>query len=125
MTSMPERRRYPRFITWLPIRLTAVAGKFEPAIETLVTQNISKAGLYFPAPRRVEPGQAIEVEVTLAGFGANGKDIHISGAGYVVRMEPDNKPGWYKLAAAFDESPSDDERAWHKLAARFKHPSGS
>src|ERR1700676_1890313 len=125
MTSMPERRRYPRFITWLPIRLTAVAGKIEPAPETLLTQNISKAGLSFPAPRRVEPGQAIEVEVTLAGYGLDGKDIHISCSGYVVRIEPGNKPGWYKLAAAFDEPPSDDERAWHKLVARFKHPTGS
>ena len=125
MMSMPERRRHPRFITWLPIRLTAVAGKIEPAPETLLTQNISKAGLCFPAPRRVEPGQAIEVEVTLAGFALDGKDIHISGAGFVVRIEPGNKPGWYKLAAAFDEPLSDDERAWHKLVARFKHPSGS
>ena len=125
MTSIPERRRYPRFITWLPIRLTAVAGKIEPAAVTLLTQNISKAGLCFPAPRRVEPGQAIEVEVTVAGLGTDGKDIHIAGAGYVVRIEPGNKPGWYKLAAAFDEPPGDDERGWHKLVAEFEHPSGS
>src|SRR6202047_704880 len=125
MTSMPERRRYPRFITWLPIRLTAVAGTSEPEPVTLLTQNISKAGLCFPAPRRVEPGQAIEVEVTLEGFGLDGKDIHISGAGYVVRIEPGNKPGWYKLAAEVYEPPGDDERGWHELAARFNHPSGS
>ena len=125
MTSMSERRRYPRFFTWLPIRLTAVAGTIEPEPVTLITQNISKAGLCFPAPRRIEPGQAIEVEVTVAGLGPDGKDIHISGAGYVVRIEPSNKPGWYKLAAEFYEPPGDDERGWHKLAARFKHPSGS
>src|ERR1700694_2866559 len=115
MTSMPERRRYPRFITWLPIRLTAVAGKSEPATETFLTQNISKAGLCFPAPRRVEPGQAIEVEVTLAGLERDGKDSLISGGGYIVRVESGNKQGWYKLAAAFDEPPCDDKRAWHKL----------
>src|SRR6202171_1696796 len=125
MTSMLERRRYPRFITWLPIRLTAVAGKIEPAAVTLVTQNISKAGLCFPAPRRIEPGQAIEVEVTVAGLGPDGKDIQISGAGYIVRVESGNKPGWYKLAAEFYEPPGDDERGWHKLAAQFKHPTGS
>src|ERR1700676_2092834 len=125
MTSMPERRRYPRFITWLPIRLKAVAGKIEPAAVTLVTQNITKAGLCFPAPRHIEPGQAIEVEVTLAGFWPDGKDIHISGAGYVEGIDPGNKPGWYKLAAAFDEPPADDERGWHKLVSKFKHPSGS
>ena len=91
----------------------------------MLTQNISKAGLCFPAPRRIEPGQAIEVEVTVAGLGTDGKDIHISGAGYVVRIEPGNKPGWYKLAAEFYEPPGDDERGWHELAARFKHPAGS
>jgi hypothetical protein len=105
--------------------LTAVAGETEPAPVTLLTQNISKAGVYFPAPRRIEPGQAIEVKVTLAGLGPDGKDIHISGAGYVVRSEPSTKPGWYKLAAQFDEPPGDDERGWHKLAVQFKHPSGS
>src|ERR1700737_3694077 len=125
MTSMPERRRYPRFITWLLFQLPAGAGKSDPAAVTLVTQNISKAGLCFPAPRRLEPGQAIEVEVTLAGFGPDGKDINISGEGYVVRIEPGNKPGWYKLAAEFDEPPGDDERGWHKLAAGFNPPSGS
>ena len=125
MTSMPERRRYPRFVTWLPIRLTAVAGKIEPAAVTLLTQNISKAGLCFAAPPHIEPGQAIEVEVTVAGFGPDGKVIHILGAGYVVRSEPGNKPGWYKLAAEFYEPPGDDERGWDKLVAQFKHPSGS
>src|ERR1700694_5467985 len=125
MTSMSERRRYPRFFTWISIRLTAVAGTIEPEPVTLITQNISKAGLCFPAPRRIEPGQAIEVEVTLAGFRPDSKDIHISGEGYVVRIEPGNKPGRYKLAAAFDEPPGDDERGWHKLVAKFKHPSGS
>src|SRR6202158_2791566 len=125
MRSMPERRRYPRFITWLPIRLTTVAGKIEPAAVTLVTQNISKAGLCFPTPRRIEPGQAIEVEVALAGLGPDGKDIQISGAGYVVRTEPGNKPGWNKLAAEFYEPPGDDERGWPQLADRIKHPSGS
>src|SRR6202171_1702791 len=113
MTSMSERRRYPRFFTWLPIRLTAVAGTIEPEPITLITQNISKAGLCFPAPRRIEPGQAIEVEVTLAGLGRDGKDSHISGAGSVVRIEPGTKPGWYKLAAEFYELPGDDERGWH------------
>ena len=122
MTLMPERRRYPRFIAWLPIRLTAVAGKIEPAIETLLTQNISKAGVCFPAPRRIEPGQVIEVKVTLSGVGPGRKDVYISNEGYIVRTEPGNQPGWYKLAAAFDKPSSEDERGWHKLVAGFEHP---
>jgi hypothetical protein len=61
MTLMPERRRYPRFAAWLPLRLTAVAGKIELSTVNWLTQNISKAGVCFPAPRRTERGQAIEV----------------------------------------------------------------
>ena len=105
MTSMLERRRYPRFITWLPIRLTAVAGKIEPPAVTLLTHNVSKAGVCFPAPRRIEPGQVIEVEVTLSGVGPGRKDVYISNEGYIVRTEPGSKPGWYKLAAGFEEPP--------------------
>jgi hypothetical protein len=81
MTSMPERRRYRRFMAWLPLRLTAVAGKIEPTPQPLLTLNISKAGVCFPAPRRIEPGELIEVEVTLLGVGPEAKDVHISGAG--------------------------------------------
>ena len=119
---MPERRRYRRFIAWLPLRLTAVAGKIERVPLTLLTQNISKAGVCFPAPRRIEPGQSIEVEVTAAGIGPGGKDVHIFGAGYIVRVESGHKPGWYKLAAAFGDPPSGNEPGWHKLAAEFEEP---
>ena len=125
MTSMPERRRHKRFIVWLPLRLTAVAGEIGPPAVTLLTHNISKAGVCFPAPRRIEPGQVIEVEVAIPGVGTGGKDVHISSEGYIVRTEPGSKPGWYKLAAAFDVPPSDGERGWHKLVAGFEHPSGS
>ena len=125
MTSIPERRRYPRFTAWLPLRLTAVAGKIEPAPETLLTQNISKSGVCFPAPRRIEPGQFIEIEVTLMGVKPGGNKVFISGAGYIVRLEPGNKPGWYKLAAVFDEPPDGDELGWHKLADEFEEPPSS
>jgi len=117
---MPERRRYRRSIACLPLRLNSVAGKIEPAPVVVPTQNISKAGVCFPAPRRIEPGQLIEVEVAFPGALRSGRDIHISAEGYIVRIEPGNKPGWYKLAAAFDEPPSDEERRWHELVAEFE-----
>jgi hypothetical protein len=122
MTAMPERRRYPRFTASLPLRLTKVAGKIESAHLTLLTQNISRAGVCFPAPRRIEPGEIIEVTVTLLGSGPGGKDVQVSGAGRVVRVEPCSKPGWYKLAATFGEPPAGEEPGWHKLAAAFDEP---
>ena len=69
MTSTSERRRYPRFAAWLPLSVTEVGGKIGPTLSTLLTQNISKAGLCFPAPGRIEPGQFIQVQVTLPGAG--------------------------------------------------------
>jgi hypothetical protein len=117
MTSPPERRRHPRFIAWLPLRLKAVGGIVEPNPASLVTQNLSKSGLCFPSPQRIEPGQSIEVEVTLPGAGPGSNDICISSAGYIVHAESTKEPGWYRLAAVFEESPSADEMDWQKLVA--------
>ena len=104
----------------LPLRLTAVAGKIEPIPLPLLTMNISKAGVYFPVPRRIEPGELVEVEVTLLGTGPEGKDVHISGTGRVVRVDAGILPGWYKVGATFDEPPAGDQLAWHKLAAKYE-----
>src|ERR1700674_4882923 len=117
MTSMPERRRHPRFTALLPLRLKIVGGIVEPNPALLVTQNLSKTGLCFPSPQRIEPGQAIEVEVTFLSAGLGGNNICISSTGYIVRVESAKKPGWCRLAAAFDESPSSDELDWQKLIA--------
>ena len=115
---MPERRRHPRFTALLPLRLKIVGGIVEPNPALLVTQNLSKTGLCFPSPKRIEPGQSIEVEVTFLGAGLGGNNISVSSAGYIVRTESIKTPGWYRLAAAFDESPSGDELDWQKLVAR-------
>jgi hypothetical protein len=122
MTSMPDRRRYPRFTAWLPLRLASVNHKVEFEDIPLLTQNVSKDGVCFPAPRRIEPGATIEVEVTLMRAGPGGKDVHVSGVGRIVWAEAGNKPGWYKLAATFGESPSGDQSGWYKLVAEFEEP---
>lgn len=119
MTSTPERRRHPRFTAFLPLRVKGVGGILEPDPAPLITQNLSRTGLCFPSLRRIEPGQLIEVEVTLLGAGPDGKNISVSGTGYIVRAETGNTPGWYRLAAAFDEFPSGDEVEWRKLVARL------
>jgi len=123
MTTTDERRRYRRCTAWLPLQLKAVGGKLEPEPLTLITQNFSKTGLCFPSPRRIEPGESIDVEVTILGAGPDGKNINISSTGYVVRVETATKPGWYKLAAVFEEPHSDEEPGWQKLSAAFDGPS--
>jgi hypothetical protein len=117
MTPTPDRRRHPRFVAWLPLRLKAVGGIVDPDPVLLLTLNLSKAGLCFHLPQRIEPGQSIEVEVTLLGAGPDGNNIFISSTGYIVRAESARRPGWYKLAATFDESPSGSELDWQKVVA--------
>jgi hypothetical protein len=119
MTSMPERRRHPRFTAFLPLRLKIVGGIVEPNPALLVTQNLSKTGLCFPSPQRIEPGQSIQVEVTFLGAGLGGNNISVSSTGYIVRAESAKNPGWYRLAATFDESPSADKLDWQKLVETF------
>src|ERR1700722_20325054 len=119
MTLLSERRPHPRFTAWLPLRLKVVGGVVEPNPLPLVTQNLSKTGLCFPAPQRIEPGQSIEVEVTLPRAGPDGNNICVCGTDHIVRAESAKEPGWYTLAAAFDQSPSAGELEWNKLFAAF------
>jgi hypothetical protein len=122
---MLERRRSPRYTVQLPLRLHRVAGNAEPEAATLRTRDFSTNGLCFSAPRRVERGQSIEVEVILVGYGLRGNDVHVSGVGIIVRAEADDQPGWFRLAAIFDESPSEDGLRWDQLAAAFDEPPSS
>lgn len=98
-----ERRRYPRAALALPLRLTRIGSKTEPYPVTLVTRNISSSGVYFLAPREIEPGTAIELEVALVerplGFGS----VQMCTAAHIVRAEDCELPGWRGYAASFDD----------------------
>jgi hypothetical protein len=98
-----ERRRYPRASLCLPMRLTRIAGIEQAAPITLVTRNISSSGIYFLAPREIEIGTAIELEVALIerplGFGS----VQMCTAAHIVRAEDTTTPGWRAYAASFDD----------------------
>ena len=98
-----ERRRYSRASLALPLRLTKVAGVEEAFPVTLVTRNISSSGVYFLAPREIEPGTAIELQVALIerplGFGS----VQMCTAAHIVRAEETDLPGWRAYAASFDD----------------------
>lgn len=98
-----ERRRYPRAKLSLPLVLTRVGDYQEPEPVALVTRNISSSGVYFLAPREIEPGTAIELEVALierpAGFG----NVQMCTAAHIVRAEETDMPGWRGYAASFDD----------------------
>jgi PilZ domain len=98
-----ERRRYPRASLSLPLRLRRIGDAVEPVPVTLVTRNISSSGVYFLAPRDIEPGTAIELEVALIerplGFGS----VQMCTAAHIVRAEESGMPGWRGYAASFDD----------------------
>jgi hypothetical protein len=98
-----ERRRYPRAKLSLPLVLTRIGDYQEPEPVTLVTKDISSSGVFFLAPRDIQPGTAIELEVALierpAGFGR----VQMSTAAHIVRTEETDTPGWRGYAASFDD----------------------
>jgi PilZ domain-containing protein len=98
-----DRRRNPRASLSLPLRLTRVGDIAETIPVTLVVRNISSSGIFFLAPRNLEPGTAIEFEVALVerplGFGS----VQMSTAAHIVRVEETDMPGWRGYAASFDD----------------------
>lgn len=98
-----ERRRYPRASLCLPLRLTRVGDVMERIPVTLVTRNISSSGVFFLAPREIEEGTSIELEVALIdrplGFGR----VQMCTSAHIVRTEQTDVPGWHGYAASFDD----------------------
>jgi len=98
-----ERRAYVRARLSLPLRLERVAGQRHTQHYSLQTANISSSGLFFLAPLRIESGTPIEVEVKLITQPVARATVHMSAIAHVVRTEPAEEPGWYGVAAAFDD----------------------
>lgn len=114
-----ERRREARAYLRLPLRLVGVEGRRESAAVTLLTQNISSTGVYFLAPRRLEPGTAIELEVGLVDRPFGRGSVQMTTAAHVVRVEPSSADGWHGIAVRFDDF---DFRRDESLPARFARP---
>ena len=98
-----ERRAYARARLSLPLRLERVAGQCHTQHYFLQTSDISSSGLFFLSPLRIEAGTPIELEVKLIAQPVARATVHMSAAAHVVRAEAAEKPGWYGVAAAFDD----------------------
>jgi hypothetical protein len=114
-----ERRRNARAYLHLPLRLTAVNGQPEPVSVTLLTKNISSSGVCFFAPRHLEPGTAIELEVALVERPLGQGSVRMATAAHVVRTEPSSTPGWHSIAVCFDDFDFHRDEA---LPQRFRQP---
>lgn len=99
----PEQRRDPRAKLALPLRLRRVGQERQDFAVTLVTRNMSSTGVFFLCPRELEPGSAIELEVGLVNRPMGCGSVLMTTLAHVVRIEPANVPGWYGIAATFDD----------------------
>jgi hypothetical protein len=99
----PEQRQYPRATLKLPLRLRAVGGVPEEYPITLVTRNISSTGVYFLCPKHLAVGAPIELEIVLVSKPLGLGNVVMGTMAHVCRAETAAIPGWYGLAATFDD----------------------
>jgi len=96
-----NRRSCARAFLRLPLRLTAVNGLDLEFPIPLETRNISATGVYFLAPRWIEPGTHIAMEVALTDRPMGMGSVRMTTMACVVRSESQGSLGWFGLAASF------------------------
>ena len=99
----PEQREYPRASLRLPLRLRSINGRNEDFPITLVTRDISSSGVYFLCPRDLAIRTVIELEVVLVSRPMGRGNVVIVSKAQVKRAEPAAMPGWFGIAASFED----------------------
>lgn len=99
----PEHREYPRATLNLPLRLSSVDGARENSPITLVTRDISSTGVYFLCPKQLAAGTAIELEIVLVSRPMGLGNVVVVTKAHVRRVEAAAMPGWYGVAASYDD----------------------
>jgi len=99
----PEQREYPRATLRLPLRLRSVDGRAEDFPITLVTRDISSSGVFFLCPRNLPLQTSIELEVVLVSRPMGRGNVVIVSKARVKRTEPAAMPGWFGIAASFED----------------------
>lgn len=98
-----EQRERPRASLRLPLKLRSVSGIKEEFPITLVTRDISSSGVFFLCPKPLAPGTQIELEIVLVSRPLGYGNVVVSTKALVRRTESANVPGWYGIAASFDD----------------------
>ncbi len=99
----PEHREYPRATLRLPLRLRSVNEVQEKFPITLVTRDISSSGVFFLCPKALAAGTRIEIEIVLVSRPMGRGNVVVATAARVKRLEPAATPGWYGVAALFED----------------------
>jgi hypothetical protein len=114
-----EQREYPRASLKLPLRLRSVGSRAEDFPVTLVTRDISSTGVFFLCPKEIAAGALIELEIVLVSRPMGHGSVVIVTTARVQRVEPAAMPGWYGVAASFDDVHFDRDDG---LPSRFLRP---
>lgn len=115
----PEHREYPRATLNLPLRLRGAGGVPEESPITLVTRDISSTGVFFLCPRQLPVGVSIELEIVLVRKPLGLGNVVMATMAHVCRTEAASMPGWYGIAAAFDDVQFDRD---DRIPSRFLKP---
>jgi hypothetical protein len=99
----PEHREYPRASLKLPLRLRAVNDIAEPYPITLVTRDISSSGVFFLCPKSVAVDATIKLEIVLISRPLGLGNVAVHSLAKVRRIEPAAVPGWFGIAASFED----------------------
>jgi len=107
----PEHREYPRASLRLPLRLRSVSGVAEDFPITLVTRDISSTGVFFLCPKPLLASTPIELEIVLVSKPMGQGNVVIVTTARVRRVEPAAMPGWFGIAASYDDVQFDRDDA--------------
>ena len=112
----PEQREYPRATLKLPLKLRSVNSVPEEFPITLVTRDISSTGVYFLCPKQLAAGAPVELEIVLVSRPMGRGNVVLTTRAHVQRLEPASVPGWYGIAASFDDVEFDrDDRVPYRF----------
>ena len=98
-----EQRESPRASLKLPLQLRSVCGVHEQYPITLVTRDISSSGVFFLCPKPLVVGTEIALDIVLVSRPLGYGNVVVSSRARVCRTESANMPGWYGIAASFDD----------------------
>jgi hypothetical protein len=98
-----EQRECPRASLKLPLKLRSVAGVMEEFPVTLVTRDISSSGVFFLCPKSLAIDCEIELDIVLVSRPLGYGNVVVSSKAKIRRVEPANMPGWFGIAASFDD----------------------
>jgi hypothetical protein len=115
----PEHREYPRATLKLPLRLRSVNHIPEDFPVTLVTRDISSTGVYFLCSRPLVIRASLEIEIVLVSKPMGHGNVVLATGAHVQRCEPAAMPGWYGIAASFDDVQFDRD---DRVPLRFLKP---